>query len=100
MPYNVPNLSGKSEAECQRAVQDALQAGHDRMCRMEAKQVEMKKSMDENTSMTAEAVGILNAMKGGMKVLNWLGIGLKWGAMVAGSIYTFYCIVKGKNPLI
>ena len=55
--------------------------------------------LDENTALTREVVDILDAMKGGMKVINWLGSFLKWGAGIAGAVYTIYCIIKGRNPL-
>ena len=55
--------------------------------------------MDENTLLTQEIVDIMRAGQGGLKVLNWLGKGLAWCAGVAGSIYTLYCIITGKNPL-
>lgn len=91
MPYIVPNLDGKSEAECKKAVQEALQAGSERMCRME-------KSLRENTELTSEVVEILRAAKGGLRTLGWIGAALKWGAGIAGAVYTIYCVITGKVP--
>lgn len=91
MPYDpIPALPEESDA-CKKAVHAALQAGHDRMCRIE-------KSLEENTALTKEGVEIMKAIEGGIKVFGWLGSFLKWGAGIAGAVYTIYCIVKGKSP--
>ena len=99
MPYDIPEMPEDSDA-CKKVVRAALQSGQDRMCRMEKSQIEMRAALDENTDLTRQCVEIVQAFSGGMKVLNWLGVALKWGAMVAGSVYTFYCIAKGKNPFM
>lgn len=60
----------------------------------------LEEKLDHNTAITQEVADILGACKGGLKVLGWAGSALKWGAMVAGAIYTFYCILKGRNPFL
>lgn len=94
MPYqDLPNELPAEPSDCKKAVHAALVCGQKRMDMIEGK-------LDENTVLTQEVVEILRAGKGGLKVLGWIGTALKWGAGVAGAIYTIYCIWKGRNPFL
>jgi hypothetical protein len=97
MPYQAAELP-EDPVGCKAAVSAAFARGDARMSHMEDSQKELKDALAENTAMTGEVIGILEAMKGGIKVLGWLGSFLKWGAGVAGAVYTIYCIIKGKSP--
>lgn len=50
----------------------------------------METSIEENTTMTSELLDIFKAVKGGFKVLGWLGAAAKWVAGIAGAIAGVY----------
>jgi len=47
---------------------------------------------------TGELLEIFKAMKGGMKVLGWLGSGLKWAVGVGVALASLWAIYSGNPP--
>lgn len=45
----------------------------------------LEASLEENSSMTSELLEIFKAVKGGFKVLGWLGTALKWSLSIAAA---------------
>lgn len=58
-------------------------------------------SLEANTAVTHEVRDLLDAFRGGFKVLGWLGLGLKWLGGIATAcvaLYTvFYMLTHGGN---
>lgn len=65
------------------AIEARLETGGDRMDRME-------RAINENTDLTVEVRDLLAALKGGMKVLGWLGVLAKWIGVVASAAVAIY----------
>jgi hypothetical protein len=103
MPYTYTGSDPKdaqSSAEFRTNVADALQAGSKRMARIEAaleqntqQTIQNATQITQNTAAiqavhdrTNEMVELFTAMKGGFKVLGWLGQLVKWAAPVVGAI--------------
>lgn len=76
---------------------------------LEAEVAELKKELEEfkgiqieinrNTAMTQELLDLFQSVRGGFKVLGWLGNLAKWvGGLAAGcyGIYTYWLKVTGK----
>lgn len=65
----------------------------------EMRMAALEKALGANTEITREVRDLLDALKGGMKVLGWMGTGLKWlGAIAAAgmAIYTgVYMLTHG-----
>lgn len=59
----------------------------------------VESGLQQNTEVTIEVRDLLEAFRGGFKVLGWLGTGLKWTGAIAGActaIYTaFYMVTHG-----
>lgn len=56
--------------------------------RMDAIEAELR----ANTEVTTEVRDLLSAVKGGFKVLGWLGHGGKWAGMIAGAAVSLYTL--------
>ena len=50
--------------------------------------------LEENTNMTAELLDIIQAVKGGFRVLGWLGIAGKWIGGIAAGIVAVYSMAQ------
>jgi hypothetical protein len=76
-----------------------LDAGDDRMGRIEAAQKDMRAELRANSEMTSDIRDVLAATRMGFKVIGWLGAGAKWLGMLAAAavaIYTaFYAALHG-----
>ena len=63
---------------------------------------QLESSLSENTAITSEIRDLLTAVKGGIRVLGWLGTGAKWLGAIAGAvaaIYTVaYMVTHGGRP--
>lgn len=86
-------------------VADRLRTGERRMTGIEKLVEELRLKVEENTSLTArnkadtaEVLGILHAVKGGLKVVGWLGFAIKWTAAVATAGIVLYSAAKGHFP--
>lgn len=44
----------------------------------------------DNTKVTREVRELLDTFKGGMKVLGWLGTGMKWAGSIAAAVFSIY----------
>lgn len=60
---------------------------------------QVKTDLQENTELTGELVMILNACKGGFKVLGWIGVIIKWIGGVAIAITALITLWKAWKPL-
>lgn len=80
-----------TDDDWRKCVTDQLRVGHDRMTKIETDVVQIK-------SDTSELVEILKAVKGGLKVLQALGLVIKWGAGVAVGIGSVLALFQGKWP--
>lgn len=79
----------------QRAIERRLDVSDARM-------VAIEQSLKDNTDVTKEVRDFLTAMRGGFKVLGWLGTGAKWIGYVAGAVAAvagaIYTIKTGGRP--
>jgi hypothetical protein len=53
----------------------------------------IERELKANTEVTAEVRDLLTTVKGGFKVLGWLGHGGKWMGMIAGAAVSIYTLV-------
>lgn len=85
------DIMSRSEPEWRNYVARMLRDGRERM----DAQDKMLQKIIEDSSMQLE---IMNAMRGGMKVLGWLGSGLKWLGGIGAGIAGITAIWHGKWP--
>ena len=82
------------------AVQQHLQRRNQQMMQTELQDI--KKLLDETSTTVSEVRDLFAALKGGVKVLGWLGTGVKWlGFVAAGctAVYTAaYMLTHGGTP--
>lgn len=77
------------------AIEERLDRGSDRMDRIE-------RTLNENTDATLEVRDLINTVKGGFKVLGWLGGGAKWIGSLAtagAAIYGFIWAITHPGQL-
>lgn len=79
---------GPHECPAMSALDARFAAGTERMRNLEAK-------IDANSADTREVLDILHAGKGFFKVVGWFGNTVKWAALVAAPVITFWYTVKG-----
>lgn len=69
--------------------------------RMDAMQVEIEANTQVTLALkddTGELLDILNACRGGLKVLGWIGTAAKWLAGVAAAVGILYGLLHGGLP--
>jgi hypothetical protein len=66
-----------------------------RMDRIEASVAENTRITQGIKADTAEFLEVFTAVRGGLKVLGWLGSVLKWGAGVGAALIGLYYAIKG-----
>lgn len=54
----------------------------------------MEQSLAHNTDMTSELLGVVVAVKGGLKVLAWLGMAAKWCSYIAAGAVAVYTLAQ------
>lgn len=99
-PGSAPN-NAPSDTEFRTVVYASFKSGSERMGRMEKAIEHTAKATDKNTAVIErmevrndEMYEVFNAMKGGFKVLEWLGRGLKFFAAAVGA-WTALCKIMG-----
>lgn len=120
MPDNADNdpKNVQTSAEFRATIAAAFNAGDQRMARIEQQLADQRQAIFDNTTTTQqtasttaentraikavhdrtdEMVELFNAMKGGFKVLGWLGQGVKWAAPVIGAIAAAKHAISGGN---
>jgi len=93
------NTMPRTEHDFRDYVAQSLRDGRERMDRIES---DVRSNTDITAAMkadTQDVLDILNAVKGGLKVLGWLGTAMKWIATVGGAVATVWGLVTGKIPL-
>jgi hypothetical protein len=60
------------------------------------------KALAENTKITKEIKETFDAVKGGFKVLGWIGVAVKWVGSIAGGVAAvfalYYTLINGGPP--
>jgi hypothetical protein len=77
------------------AIEQRLQRGSEHMALIDG-------AIAENTTLTREVRDVLDAFKGGMKVLGWLGTGMGWLGKIAAAVVAIwgfiYAITHNGSP--
>ncbi|MEY2894059.1 MAG: hypothetical protein RJA98_3967 [Pseudomonadota bacterium] len=83
------------------AIERRLDAGSKRMDRQDEMRREQAANLKQNTSMTAELLGLFQTAKGGLKFLEVLGVVGKWlGGLAAAAVavYSAYHVMRYGRP--
>jgi hypothetical protein len=91
--YPSDNNPEARAAEFRAMVSQQFRTGGERMTKLEAatehNSVAIEaatKQIQAQTEATAEMIELFQAMKGGMKVLGWIGLFAKWAAAIAAGV--------------
>ena len=79
--------------ERMQGFEDRISAMENRISVMEEHSAENARQVNEIKGATCELLEILNACKGGLKVLGWFGAALKWVGGIAAAIAGIYGLI-------
>jgi hypothetical protein len=54
---------------------------------------QIEELLAENTQMTAQMLDVVKAVKGGIRVLGWIGVAAKWLAGLAAAVAAIYTLI-------
>lgn len=69
-----------------------MQAARERQAQS-LRMTQIEDLLAENTAMTAQMLDVVKAVKGGLKVLGWIGVAAKWLAGLAAAVAAIYTLI-------
>ena len=69
-----------------------MQAARERQ-QQSLRMTQIEDLLAQNTAMTAQMLDVVKAVKGGIKVLGWIGVGAKWLAGIAAAVTAIYTLI-------